>query len=169
MGQSSFGALILVPALILVSPLSGIPGLPTALGTVIFLVCVQYLVGRNRLWLPARLRRTGFERDRLKRSVDKLRPSVRWLDRLVKPRLTFLINRITLTVVAAVCALIALVFPPLEALPFVTSAGAAVIALYGFAILANDGAVGIVAVALTGLGVAGGTVFVVPLLVEIVT
>jgi len=166
-GQSSFGALILVPALILVSPLSGIPGLPTTLGLVIFLVCVQYLVGRDRIWLPGRLRRAGMSRSRLEKAFRSVRPFVRLLDRIVKPRLTFLVNRLTVAIFAGICASLALTFPPLEALPFVATATASVIALYGFAILARDGIVGLLALATTGLVLAGAVVFVLPKLVSL--
>jgi hypothetical protein len=161
-GQSSFGALILVPALVLVSPLSGIPGLPTALGLVIFLVCVQYLVGRDRVWLPARLRRAGLSRARLAKAFRSVHPFVRLLDRLVKPRLTFLINRLTVTVFAGICASLALTFPPLEALPFVATTTASMIALYGFAILARDGFIAILALTATALALTGVAVFVLP-------
>lgn len=161
-GQSSFGALILVPALVLVSPLSGIPGLPTTLGIVIFLVCVQYLVGRDRIWLPRRIRRAGISRARLAGALQRVRPFVRLLDRLVKPRLSFLVNRLSIAVFAGICATLALTFPPLEALPFVATATASVIALYGFAILARDGVVGLLALAATALAVLGAVAFVIP-------
>jgi len=161
-GQSSFGALILLPALVLVSPLSGIPGMPTTLGIVIFLVCVQYLVGRDRIWLPGRIRRAGIARRRLEGAFCRVRPFVRLLDRLVKPRLCFLVNRLSCAVFAAICATLALTFPPLEALPFVATTTASVIALYGFAILARDGVVGILALAATALALTGAVVFVVP-------
>jgi hypothetical protein len=148
-GHGSFGALILVPSLILVSPVSGIPGVPTSLGAVILLVCVQYIAGRDRLWLPGRLRRIGVPRERLQRAFDRIRPGVRLLDRVVRPRLTFLVNRWSRFVVALVCAALALTLPPLEALPFVATTTAAVIALFGFAVLTHDGVVGLIAVGMT--------------------
>ena len=51
MGERSFAAVLLIPALIMVSPLSGIPGSPTVAGSLYALICVQMLLGRNSLWL----------------------------------------------------------------------------------------------------------------------
>lgn len=52
-GPRSFGPLLLVPALIVMSPLSGIRGLSTVMGITIALVSGQMLVGRRVAWLPA--------------------------------------------------------------------------------------------------------------------
>ncbi len=54
-GVRSFAPTILVPALILVSPLSGIFGLPTIGAIFIFLITAQKLAGRRHVWRPARI------------------------------------------------------------------------------------------------------------------
>ena len=43
--QSSFGPFLLVPAIIEVSPIGGIPGVPTALAIIVLLCAVQMLFG----------------------------------------------------------------------------------------------------------------------------
>jgi len=168
-GPTSFGALILVPALVLVSPLSGIPGVPTALGLVIFLVSVQFLVGRDSIWLPGRLRRAGLSRTRITSALGRTGPFVRVLDRLVKPRLRFLVNRASTGVFAGICAVLTLTLPILEALPFVATTTGSVIALYGFAILAEDGLVALLALLATVLAVLGAVLFVIPAFLALVT
>lgn len=51
-GDRSFGPFLLVPALIALTPLGGIPGLPTFLALVVILVAAQLLLGMRRFWLP---------------------------------------------------------------------------------------------------------------------
>lgn len=161
-GHGSFGALLVIPSLVLVSPLSGIPGVPTAFGLVIVLVCLQYLAGRDRVWLPARLGRVGIPRARLEAAFRRIRPGVRVLDRIVRPRLTFLVSRTFRVAFAIVCAALALTFPPFEVLPFVATTTASVIALFGLAILAQDGLLGIAALAAAAAAVVAAIYIVVP-------
>ena len=71
--------LILVPALILITPISGIPGLPTLGAVLMILVTVQKLMGRNHLWLPGWLTRRNVAGERLRNSVDWLRTPARWV------------------------------------------------------------------------------------------
>ncbi|MFC7609766.1 exopolysaccharide biosynthesis protein [Teichococcus aestuarii] len=51
-GQRSFGALLLLPAIIVVSPLSGIIFLPTVMTVIIVAICGQMLLGRREFWVP---------------------------------------------------------------------------------------------------------------------
>jgi len=46
-GQRSFGPFLFVPALIEISPVGGIPGVPTMLALIIALFAVQMLFGRD--------------------------------------------------------------------------------------------------------------------------
>jgi hypothetical protein len=161
-GTSSFGALLLVPGLVIVSPLSGIPGVPTLAGIVIFLICVQYIAGRDRIWLPDRILRVTLRRNRVEGALRRIRPLARVIDRLVQPRFTFVINRASTSTFAAVCALLALTLPPLEALPFVATTTAFIICLFGFALLAEDGLLGIAALVATAGAVAGATFLALP-------
>ena len=49
---NAFGPLMLVPALIAVTPASGIPGLTATCGLIIALIAVQIVLRRKALWLP---------------------------------------------------------------------------------------------------------------------
>ena len=52
-GHSSFGPALLVAGLITLAPLVGdIPGVPTIMGALVFLVAGQLLLGRTQFWLP---------------------------------------------------------------------------------------------------------------------
>ena len=139
LGTSSFSAIILVPALVLVTPLSGIPTLPTIGAIVIALATVQWLAGRRHLWLPEALLVQSLDADRLRRGLAWLDRPARWIDGITRPRVTILtkppLNRIPLVLIL-ICVLF---WPLLELLPLVTTAGAVVVALFAFGIMTRDG------------------------------
>lgn len=150
----SLAPVLLVPALITASPLSGIPGLPTLAGLIIGLIVVQMLMGRDTLWLPDFIARRGVSKQRLGKAVDFLRKPVGWVERLLKPRLTWLAGRPWNYAALLTCLAIALSTPALEFLPFVTSVAAVAIGLFAAGLLIRDGAVmlvGYALLALTGL------------------
>nr|WP_255720415.1 exopolysaccharide biosynthesis protein [Acuticoccus kalidii] len=161
-GQSSFAALLLLPSAIIVTPISGIPGAPTIAAIVIVLVCIQFLAGRQRIWLPRRVLRVCISRDRFTRVVGRAEPMISRFDRLVRPRLTFLVNRGMVIAMALISTALALTMPPMEILPLTSTLTAAIIALFALAMLARDGLLalaGLVASLAAGIGFIG---FVVP-------
>ena len=147
-GRSSFAALLLVPSLVVVSPLSGIPGVPTVAAAVIILICLQYLSGARSLWLPGRIQRITVRRSLLCRALAGLRPLARAADRVVRPRMTFLFTRTTFTLIAIVSCCLAALMPPMEVLPLTSSITAFLIAVLALAALARDGTLAILAIGL---------------------
>lgn len=137
-GPRSFGAILLVPSLILVSPLSAIPLMPTIGGLVIIVVAAQAFFGHRHIWLPGFLAKRQFQPDQLRRTVSFLRKPATWLDRHSKNRLTFLtaapLDRLALLSVIVVAA----TWPFLEILPMFTSISAGGVALVGFALMVRD-------------------------------
>lgn len=149
LGQRSFGPFLLVPALIALTPLGGIPGLPTFLALVVILVTVQLLFGMRRFWLPRFILRRSVERRRLRKAIGYLRPVVRVVDRVVRPRLISLTRPPFVGVAAVLCLLAALTVPPLEVVPFVDTVSWAAIATFGLALIAHDGVLGLIALGFT--------------------
>jgi hypothetical protein len=144
-GQRSFGPLLLVPGLIVLSPIAGIPGVGTASGIVIFLIAGQMLIGRRHFWLPGFIRRRTIERGRLEKSLRALRPVARIVDKILRPRLDFLTRRPFVYVVAATCVALSFMLPVLDMVPFTSLAPASAIAAFGLSIIAHDGAVAAIA------------------------
>jgi len=140
-GQRSFGPLLLVPGLVVLSPIAGVPGVGTAAGVAVFLIAGQLLIGCDNFWLPKFIRRRTVERERLDKSVRALRPAARVVDRVLRPRLDFLTRRPFTYVVAAACIALALMLPVLDMVPFTSLVPAAAITAFGLAIIAHDGAV----------------------------
>jgi len=156
-GRRSFGPLLLVSGLMVFSPLSGVPGVPTLVGVLVALIAVQLLLGRNDFWLPQWLMRRHVSHDKFCKAVHFLRAPARFIDRFLRPRLQFLTRSAGVYTVALICAVIALAMPPLELVPFSSSVAGAALAAFGLSLIAHDGVVGLIALSLTaGIVVAVG-------------
>ena len=145
----SYGAFLLVPALLEISPIGGIPGVPTVIAVVIVLFAGQILFGRKSMWLPAFLRSRALSSDKLRKAIDKLRPVARFMDRWFRGRLPLLTSAPFMKGAALACILLAFTVPPLELVPFASTAPMAAVAAFGLAMLVRDGALMVVAYALT--------------------
>lgn len=138
-GDNSIMPVVLAIALILVSPLSGIPGLPTLSAMVILLLMAQAIVRRKHLWLPAFLCNRRVARDRYTRALERMRRPAVWIDRHSHPRLRILTLGPLRLLTLLTCMAVATVWPFLELLPFVTSFGAGALALMSFGLITRDG------------------------------
>lgn len=155
-GHRSFGPFLIVPALLELSPLGAVPGVPTVLAAVVILFAAQILLGRRNFWIPGILADRRISADRLRKAADKLRPVGERLDRWFHGRLDWLTRGPAVRIAAAVCILLALTVPPLELLPFASSGPMAAIAAFGLALLVRDGllmiAAGVLTVATFAIG-----------------
>ncbi|WP_299619517.1 exopolysaccharide biosynthesis protein [uncultured Tateyamaria sp.] len=138
-GDRSIMPIVLAIALVLVSPLSGIPGLPTISAIIILLVMGQALARRQHLWLPAFLRDRRLRSDRMIKSIAHMRRPAHWIDRHSHPRLRILTSGPLRLVTLLACTVVPMIWPFLELLPFVTSIGAGAVALMSFGLLTRDG------------------------------
>ncbi|MFC6979943.1 exopolysaccharide biosynthesis protein [Microbulbifer taiwanensis] len=160
-GRRSFAPLLLLVGIILFSPLSGIPGVPTIMGLLVLLTAVQLLLGRSHFWLPQWLLRRSISKGKLIRALHWLQKPARFIDRWLRPRLEFLVGRAGTYVIAAICAVIALALPAMEIVPFsATTAGMALTAL-GLALVAHDGVLALFAFVVTAFvfGLIAGALF----------
>ncbi|WP_279478023.1 exopolysaccharide biosynthesis protein [Aureimonas sp. SK2] len=153
----SYGAFLLVPALLEISPIGGIPGVPTVIAAIIALFAAQILFGQKAMWLPGFLGSRRLSSDRLHKAIDKLRPLARFMDRWFHGRLPLLTSTPFMKGAALACVLLAFTVPPLELVPFASTAPMAAVAAFGLAMLVRDGALMVVAYALTiltaGIGI----------------
>ncbi|MFZ7092072.1 exopolysaccharide biosynthesis protein [Primorskyibacter sp. 2E233] len=139
-GGRSFPAVILVPSVLMVSPISGIPTAPTLSALVIMTCAFQGLFGRSHLWLPGFLMRRKISARRLQKGIDWLRRPAGWMDRHSKGRLRLLTAGPMRPFAFLFSILIALSWPLLELVPFVTSFGAGAVAMIMFGLMTRDGA-----------------------------
>lgn len=146
-GDRSFVPVLMVPAILVVSPLSGIPFFSSLCGLSIALVAAQMLVGRDHLWLPARLSRVTVEDTRVHRALRQIRGFARWLDRKARDRFRFLVAGPLSKLSQALCMLCGLSMPFLELVPFSSSILGTAVLFFATGFLARDGLFAVVAVA----------------------
>ena len=77
-------------------------------------------------------------------------PPARVVDRLTRPRLTFLVSRTGAYLTALFCVCIAVVMPMFELVPFSASAVGVALAALGLALVAHDGLLALIAFCVIG-------------------
>lgn len=138
-GQRSFGPFLFIPAIFELSPLGGIPGVPTLLGLIVIITAAQMLFGRQHFWLPGFISNRSIKGERIAPAMQKIRPVVRLIDKALRPRLQGITRKPWNRAVAGLCVLCAATVPPLEIVPFASSGPFGAIALIGLGLLGRDG------------------------------
>ncbi|MGB3167051.1 MAG: exopolysaccharide biosynthesis protein [Alteraurantiacibacter sp.] len=156
-GTRTYGPAIMVPALLEITPVGAIPGVPTFLAVTIALVAAQKLFGKRHLWIPGIIANRCVSGEKLGKGAAKLRRIASFMDRHFHRRLKFMtrppFSRIAALVIIALCASV----PFLEVLPFASSVPMLAVAGFGLAILVRDGLLMAIALAasLAAMGALG--------------
>ena len=158
-GGRSFGPFIMIPALLEITPVGGIPGVPSFLAAVIALIAVQLLFGKDHIWMPQWLQERAVESKKLHKGIAKLRGIAHWLDEHSHGRLESLTEGVWIKIAAVVILLLCATVPPLEVLPFASSAPMLAIAAIGLALTVRDGVIMLAALALAIAAIGGGTYY----------
>ncbi len=156
LGHVSQAGLMLLPALIATTPLSGIPGLTTICGLMIAIIAGQMVFGRKKLWLPRWILHRHVDADNLCDALDKSGGAVRFLDRHTHKRLRYFVRQPGTTVIKVACLICGLIMPFLELLPFTGSLMGGVVTLLSISLLTKDGV--FAALGLSLLALAGGVI-----------
>ncbi len=90
-GSRSFAPLLMLIGVLIASPLSGVPGLPTLGAVIVVLVSAQMLLGRKHFWLPRWVLLRCVPRQRMSEVIHWLNPPARFVDKLLKPRLEVMV------------------------------------------------------------------------------
>lgn len=138
-GGAGFAAILLMPALAVTTPLSGIPMLSTVMGVIIFLVALQMLTGRENLWLPQWILNRQVNGDIVARAFNYLRRPAAWLDDRTDRRLVLFARRPLVSFPQLICLCGGAVMPLLEFVPFSSSIVGLSVALFALGMLARDG------------------------------
>ena len=158
-GRRSFGPFIMIFALIEITPLGAVPGVPSALAAIIALVAVQMLFGKDHIWMPEFIQQRAVESKKLHRAVGKMRGVAHWLDGHSRDRLDGLTKGVWIKVAAVSILVLCATVPPLEILPFASSGPMIAIAAIGLALIVRDGLVMLLALLLAVAAVGGGTYY----------
>lgn len=157
-GSRSFAPVMMVLALLEISPLGAVPGVPTALAICIFAVAAQMLAGRDHIWVPGWVSNIGVSPDKLHKGAEKMEGVGEKIDSLSDSRLEFLTRGPAIQAAAAVIMLLCLFVAPLELLPWASMGPMLAIAIISLAIMARDGLAMLIAW-LVALGAVGGAIY----------
>lgn len=151
LGRRSFGVALLVPGLVTLAPLVGdVPGVPTLMAAVVLLSAGQLLIGREKPWLPEWVLQRRVEAATVRKVVGWVRPGVRVVDRMLRPRLTVLTGRPARYVIAAVCVVLAAVMPAMELVPFSANLAGVLLTGFGLSVVTSDGLLVLITLAVAG-------------------
>jgi hypothetical protein len=139
LGARAFGPTLVVAGLFCVTPVGVVPGVPTMLAILVLVVSVQHVAGKNSLWLPDFILERELKTRRVSRSVELLRHVARPVDRVFRQRLTWLVDGGGARAVGLTTALMAVLIPPLEFVPFSVTIPALALTGFGLGILTRDG------------------------------
>lgn len=140
-GRASFTPILLLPALAVATPLSGIPLFSSLMGIIIALVSAQMLLRRRYLWLPRWVLARRVSGDAVRRAFSRIRPIAVWIDRHTAQRLRAFTHRPLIYIPQALCLMSGLMMPPLEFVPFSSSVLGVGVALLALGMLTRDGVV----------------------------
>jgi hypothetical protein len=136
LGDRGFGVLLFIFALPNLVPVN-IPLLSAVLGFPLVLLGAQLAYGRHKPWFPAWLTRQTFSRQGFAAVVTRALPYLERAERLLRPRLTFLLSWTGERLIGIAILILALVlFAPI---PFANWPPACAIAIMGLAIVEKDG------------------------------
>ena len=148
LGRKSFAATIMIFALLAASPASAIPGLTALVGVTVALLVGQMLLGRDCIWLPGFLSKREVPKQRLCQAIGWMRRPVRGAERVLRPRMEFLLHRPWLYLPLGIMLCIAVFMPFMEIVPTSGSIAGAVIAIFAAGLLMHDGALVVIAMIL---------------------
>lgn len=134
-GERAFGALLIFISLMSLLPWP--PGGKVVFSIPLLLFASEMTLQRDSLWLPRWALKASVPRAGYANGVRRFLPSVRFLERLSRPRMKALTGPLAQMVMGLICMGLAvmLAFP----VPFGDMLPAVTIALFGFAVMQRDG------------------------------
>jgi hypothetical protein len=155
-GLRAYGPVLLILAIIVISPIGAIPGFSVLIGALICVVAVQLLALQDRPWVPRRLEAFSFPRKKLSKAVAALRPYTARVDKLLKPRLEFFMAPPFAQIIAAACLVMALLMFPFALVPFAVLLPGLAVGILGLGLAARDGILILSGLILSLAGLAAG-------------
>jgi hypothetical protein len=108
LGDRSIGGLLLVLALPMALPVPA-PGISVIFGVPLIVISAQLALGYRRAWLPALLAQRSISRTAFSAIIDRMLPTLRRLERIVRPRAGWLAGTWTKVPVGIICLVLAII------------------------------------------------------------
>lgn len=142
----TIGVVIAAFGLIAALPIVGaIPGISIAIGALLLVAIGQDAIGRSGLWAPAFVRNRTIDDEKFDAAIEKVRPYTDWIDRRLRPRLSFLTDSDAARWLILLCAaVLALSMFPLALIPWGVQAPSMGIVALGLALMSRDGVMALI-------------------------
>lgn len=147
-GDRSFGPVVTLCGLILVTPIAAIPGVPLIISIIMMTFSFQLILGRRTPWLPKFISRIPVRRREVQKTKRKILPWLRRVDSVVQPRLAWASSKTFRIIAAIVCFILGALLIPLGPVPFGVAIPGFLTLMLGLGLTARDGLFIIVAVSL---------------------
>lgn len=151
LGRRALVPAMILPSLLIVSPLSAIPLFSTVCGFAILIVALQGVFGRTQPWLPRFILDRSLPPERTRKAITTMRRLTGWLDRLSRRRLSFLVRTPLNRLLYLSCAVAAACIPFLELVPMSSTTIGAGVLLISVGILTRDGIFALLGMGFFGL------------------
>lgn len=152
-GRRAYGPLLLIIGLISISPAALIPGSTTVFATLTLLIALQLLFHRDHPWMPGFALRMKLSEEKLGKFIRFCRPATKLIDKIIRPRFTFLSEPPWVIVVALMVVFAALITYPLSFIPIAPLLPGLAVSAFGLGLTARDGL--LLAIGTGIMGVAG--------------
>lgn len=139
LGRKSFASLLLIFPLISASPVSAIPGVTATVAAIVFILVGQMILGRECVWLPSFIRSRHIPSAAMRKGIGWLRKPVAFVERFLKARLTFVLERPWLYLPLGLILAMTLFMPFMEIVPTSGSVASGIIAIFAAGLLTRDG------------------------------
>lgn len=152
--SATFGPLIVLPMLLTILPTGTIPFIPAICALLVIFICIQWLFGMTRPWLPQRLTDIQLPEKKLKQGVHQAKPYAKKIDQWISERFTFLLNPISQRLIAAICIILCIGIVIIGGIPGIPAILALPVLFFGTGYMVRDGLVvglGLLITALSGI------------------
>ncbi len=137
LGDQGLGFIIVLFALPSALPISAVPGFSFIFGLPIVFVALHIIIGRHRIWLPKFLSEKAVNTETLSKIIKKTLPYLKYIEKLLKPRLCFMTSPIMERVHGVALLLLSLLL--LLPIPMSNFIFAGLIILFGLGLTGEDG------------------------------
>jgi hypothetical protein len=104
-GRRGLGAMLLLPCLIILSPIGLLPGVPATMSLLMIVIALHMIVGVRRLWLPRRLGRVRFPQQTMRDGLRRMAPYAGRIDGMMTVRFAPIADSRIATLLAALSIL----------------------------------------------------------------
>ncbi len=137
LGGQGLGIIAILFSLPSALPISAIPGISFVFGLPIVFIAIHLILGKHKLWLPAKLAKRTITREKLQQTIKKTLPILKRVEFFLKPRLDFFSTPIMYRCHGIVLLMLSLLL--LLPIPFSNFIFASLIIFFGFGIAEKDG------------------------------